>query len=68
MLYIKDIEKTKGTLKMTKEQAQRLDAAIAKNNLYWWEVLEKIGFENYSNHEVVEAAIEVLEKMGNTKL
>ena len=52
---------------MTKEQAQRLDEAIAKADLKWWEVLEKIGLENLNNHEAIETAINVLELMGCAK-
>lgn len=52
---------------MTKEQAQRLDAAIAKADLKWWDVLDKIGLENLNNHEAVETAINVLELMGASK-
>lgn len=54
---------------MTQEQAKRLDQAIAKYNevaadtMYWWDVQAKIGFENITNTEAVEAAIEVIERM-----
>ena len=56
---------------MTKEQAQRLDAAIARYNevseekMYWWDVTIKIG--DLNNQKEVQAAIEVIEKMGETK-
>lgn len=52
---------------MTKEQAKRLDAAIARYNevseteMYWWEVASKI--TDFNNTEEVEAAIEVIEAM-----
>lgn len=52
---------------MTKEQAHRLDAAIAKNDLRWWEVLDKIGLENLNDHETIEKALYVLEKMASDK-
>ena len=52
---------------MTKEQAQRLDAAIAKTGLNWWEVQAKIGFNNFNNTEAIEATIEVIEKMAASK-
>ena len=52
---------------MTKEQAQRLDAAIAKTDLRWWDVLAKIGLENLNDHEAIETAINVIEKMGAAK-
>jgi hypothetical protein len=48
---------------MTKEQAYRLDAIVAKNELSWWEIQEKIGVENLNNTEAIERAITVLEKM-----
>ena len=48
---------------MTKEQAYRLDAIIAKNELNWWEVQEKLGVNNLNNHEAIEMAINALEKM-----
>ena len=56
---------------MTNEQAKRLDAAIAKYNevsetkMYWWEVSAKI--TDFNDKNEIEAAIEVIEKMGETK-
>lgn len=52
---------------MTKEQAQRLDAAIAKAGLNWWEVQAKIGFEIFNDTRAIETTIEIIEKMGETK-
>lgn len=49
---------------MTNEQAKRLDAAVAKAGLNWWEVQEKIGFENFNNIQEIEKTIEAIEKMG----
>lgn len=52
---------------MTKEQAQRLDEAIAKYNevsetpMYWWDVTAKI--TDFNNTKEIDAAIEVIEKM-----
>lgn len=46
---------------MTNEQAKRLDAAIEKAGLKWWEVSTKI--TDFNNTEEIEAAIEVIEKM-----
>ncbi|MGN0768460.1 MAG: hypothetical protein ACI4M8_03790 [Christensenellales bacterium] len=56
---------------MTNEQAKRLDAAIAKYNevseekMHWWEVTAKI--VDLNNQKEVQAAIEVIEKMGEAK-
>lgn len=50
---------------MTQEQAKRLDEAITKAGLNWWEVATKI--TDINNTEEIESAIEVIEKMGKTK-
>ncbi len=48
-------------MKMTNEQAKRLDAAIEQAGLKWWEVSTKI--TDLNNTEEIEAAIEVIEAM-----
>ena len=52
---------------MTNEQAKRLDAAITKAGLNWWEVQEKIGFENFNNTQEIEATIAAIEQMAKTE-
>lgn len=53
----------KGDREMTNEQAKRLDAAIAKAGLNWWEVQRKVGFDVFNDIVAIETTIEAIEKM-----
>lgn len=53
---------------MTNEQAKRLDEAIAKAGLNWWEVQEKIGADKLTDSEAIETAIAVIEKMAQPQV
>lgn len=52
---------------MTKQQTERLQAAIdahnatAGNKIHWWDVLNEIGFENLGDEKAVDDAIAKIE-------
>lgn len=52
---------------MTNEQAKRLDAAIAKAGLNWWEVQRKVGFDVFNDIVAIETTIAAIEKMAKTE-
>lgn len=52
---------------MTNEQAKRLDAAIAKAGLNWWEVQRKVGFDVFNDVVAIEVTIAAIEKMAKTE-
>lgn len=52
---------------MTNEQARRLDAAIAKAGLNWWEVQRQVGFDVFNDVVAIEVTIAAIEKMAKTE-
>ena len=58
---------------MTREQAVRLEAALAKYNekaaekINWWDIQNKLGLECFSKQGTAEVAIAMVELMGGAK-
>lgn len=52
---------------MTNEQAKRLDEAIAKAGLNWWQVQRQVGFDVFNDVVAIEKTIAIIEKMAKTE-